>query len=473
MEIIERHNKFIFIFLVLVSGFLLFWKLGSNTLTNWDEAWYADISRNMYSSGNIITPVWNKEPFFDKPPLYFWLTVPILKIFGISEFSFRFMSSLSALATGVVLYFLAKLLFNKKIALFSFIILNSTVAFLYRSRTGNLDALLTFSILLSIYSFYKGLLGKNKKWFLIMGISTGLCFLTKGFIAYFFPIIAVCYLFLTRNFKILKSKNFILGFLLSFLISFSWLAASILINKGEFTSGFFSNQSEKINIAYFWHNFSFEYLAHLKSGLKFWFILFIPSLIYVFYKWRKGNLSVLLVYFILFILILFFSENKSNWFLMPLYPLIALIIAFAMERMKFKFISNKFYLILFILITIASCQDFKYRKEFIVPDISIDERNVALAAKNITPENENIYLTNYYYPTIVFYSQRKVYAVYSERQKNSWWIKPKTDWINILTKNNVVIITSEQELKKLQDEFKQYKFKIEYKSGDKILIKKV
>lgn len=473
MEAIERFNKYIFIFLVLISGLLLFWQLGSTTLTNWDEAWYADISRNMYSSGDYMTPVWNKGVFFDKPPLYFWLTVTAYKIFGVSEFSARFVSSLSALLACIVLYFLANLLFNRRVALLAFIILSSTIAFLYRSRTGNLDALLTFLILLSIYSFYKGLLG-NKKWFLIMGLSVALGFLTKGFAAFFFPVIAFLYLLLTKNSKVIKSKYLLLGIFIPFIITFFWLGLNFNLHKSEFILGFFANQGGKVSTTlYFWQNFSFEYLNYLKSGLKLWFVLFIPSLVYISYKWRTGNLCILTIYFFLFLFILFFSENKSNWFLMPLYPFIALMISFTIEKIKFKFTFNSFYIVLFTLIFIAIYQNLKYQKEYIVPDVSINEKNVALAAKNLTGVNDEIYLTNYYYPTIVFYSQRRTFAVYSEHNRNPWWIKNIVEWDKILKNNNIIIITSEQELTELREKFSQYKFEIKYKSGDKILVEKL
>ena len=158
---------------------------------------------------------------------------------------------------------------------------------------------------------------------------------------------------------------------------------------------------------------------------------------------------------------------------MPLYPLIALMIGFTVEKIKFKLAFKSFYLVLFALISVAIYQNLKYQKEYIVPDISVDEKNVALAAKNLTNENEEIYLTNYYYPTIVFYSQRRTFAVYSEHNRNPWWIRNNKEWDKILKKNNVIIITSDRELEKLKANFIQYKFEVKYKSGDKILVKKV
>ena len=68
MEIIEKYNKLIIIFFILASGFLLFWQLGSNTLTNWDEAWFVSVAQDMVVSGNLLAGKWNGQVFFYEPP---------------------------------------------------------------------------------------------------------------------------------------------------------------------------------------------------------------------------------------------------------------------------------------------------------------------------------------------------------------------------------------------------------------------
>lgn len=64
MERSIKINRLIIILVFALSFFLLFWKLGENKLTNWDEAWYGAVSREMSISGNFITPKWNNAGFF-------------------------------------------------------------------------------------------------------------------------------------------------------------------------------------------------------------------------------------------------------------------------------------------------------------------------------------------------------------------------------------------------------------------------
>ena len=48
--------------------------LGRQAITEADEAFYAEASREMVESGDWITPHYNYEDRWQKPVLYYWLT---------------------------------------------------------------------------------------------------------------------------------------------------------------------------------------------------------------------------------------------------------------------------------------------------------------------------------------------------------------------------------------------------------------
>lgn len=103
--------------IVLLAAVLRFWQLGINppSLT-WDEvAW----GYNAYSLGidgkdefGKLLPYTYVESFGDfKPPVYAYLDVLPIKIFGLNEFATRFPSALFGTLTVLVSYFLVKQLF--------------------------------------------------------------------------------------------------------------------------------------------------------------------------------------------------------------------------------------------------------------------------------------------------------------------------------------------------------------------------
>lgn len=467
-------DNLFFIILLFLIAFLLFYKLGATYLTNWDEAWYGDISRNMARTGNLLTPIWNKEAFFEKPPLYFWSSSLLFKLFSVSEFSVRLTSVIAAFGIAFAVYFIASEFLTKKTGLISLVILFSSIEFLYRSRTGNLDTLLTLFMTFSIFFFFKAI-NDNKRWFGALGISLGLGFLSKGFIAFYPLVIILLFLVLNKKFDIFKDKWFLLGILIAFGISGGWLLLYFLANGKPFVNQFLLANTEKFgfNLSLL-NNFSIDYLWYLKSGLKIWFPFAIFSFVYLFIKIKNQAISFLLLYLAVFLLVISFSHEKSNWFILPLYPIFALTTAYGiLSFIELKVRRLEVLLLVFLLI-IALFQLFIYRKSYIVPNVSADEVKAALVAKQLTEENQPIYLTNYYYPTTIYYSQRKVYALYSDYQNNvSWWIKSKSYWPYVFRNKNIIIITTKDELRELRERFPRYKIDILFITGDKIVAKKV
>src|SRR3989344_3801777 len=123
---------FLFGLFFICFSFLLFYKLGDNYFSNWDEAWYADIIRNMATDGNYMRPIWNEEPFLEKPPLFYWISI-IPFNFLKAELSTRLVSAISALATALFLFLLAKRLYNFEVAL------ASTIIFLFQKKPERLS----------------------------------------------------------------------------------------------------------------------------------------------------------------------------------------------------------------------------------------------------------------------------------------------------------------------------------------------
>lgn len=120
----ENIYKLIFLCIFLFSGFLIFYKLNVNPPSlDWDEA---SIGYNAYSLLKTGADEYgNRLPIsirsFDdfKPPVYIYLDVPSVMVFGLNEFGVRFPSAILGLLTVALVYLLTKELFadfekNKK-----------------------------------------------------------------------------------------------------------------------------------------------------------------------------------------------------------------------------------------------------------------------------------------------------------------------------------------------------------------------
>src|SRR6476660_9796446 len=77
---------------------VLFWRLGTPTLWDPDEAHYAETSREMLASGDWWAPYYNEQPFFDKPVLFHQLQGLAMRVFSDPEFAVRIVPASAALA---------------------------------------------------------------------------------------------------------------------------------------------------------------------------------------------------------------------------------------------------------------------------------------------------------------------------------------------------------------------------------------
>lgn len=114
----------VILFLIFLMAFILrFWQLGQNPPSlDWDEASLGYNAFSLLKTGKdeygTFLPL-SIRSFGDyKPPLYTFLTTVPIAIFGLNEFSTRFISSLFGFLTVIVAYFFIRELFPKRNYLF-------------------------------------------------------------------------------------------------------------------------------------------------------------------------------------------------------------------------------------------------------------------------------------------------------------------------------------------------------------------
>lgn len=173
--------KIIFLLIIFISVFLRFYKLGSNPPSiDWDEA---SIGYNAYSILQTGADEYgNKLPLsirsFDdyKPPMYVYLTVPSIALFGLNEFAVRLPAALIGAIAVVVVYFLVKeilISWNKNIreyvALISAFFLAISPWHLQFSRAAFEGSVGMSFLVLSFLLFFKAF--RNKYLYLLFAVS--------------------------------------------------------------------------------------------------------------------------------------------------------------------------------------------------------------------------------------------------------------------------------------------------------------
>ena len=137
-----------------LAAFNLTFRIGSESLAEWDDSLYANSALEMVKSGDWVGTTSNGVLDYSnsKPPLNVWLIALSLNAFGASLVAVRVASIVSAWATVLVLLIWGWRRFSPATGLFAALVLSTCFGFLHvhSGRTANPDALLTLLLLLIV-----------------------------------------------------------------------------------------------------------------------------------------------------------------------------------------------------------------------------------------------------------------------------------------------------------------------------------
>src|SRR6187455_761668 len=99
--------------LIITAGAILFIPfLGGVHLFDWDEINFAEAAREMLVTGNYAHVQIDFQPFWEKPPLFFWMQAASMKVFGINEFAARFPNAICGILTFCLIFSLGRKYFT-------------------------------------------------------------------------------------------------------------------------------------------------------------------------------------------------------------------------------------------------------------------------------------------------------------------------------------------------------------------------
>ncbi|MCX6784009.1 MAG: glycosyltransferase family 39 protein, partial [candidate division WWE3 bacterium] len=329
--------KWLPVVIILVTfGILVYLGLNNTHVIDWDEAIYAQVSRNIANTGHWLTLQWYAGyTWFEKPPLYMWLTAPLISLWGNTSLAARFWSAAAGLGGILVTYLIGSKLFNRLTGFVSAAMLMATVHYLYYSRNGTLDVSVTLFITLTIYFFIRAReSGKALDWALT-GVAVGLGVMTKDIIGLLG--LGVVVVFALLDYFWLKNKKpyqipikcyllFVICFLIvalpwHIIMTIKWGHAFWDVYfVGHVFGRAFSDVQGKTQ-PFFW------YLTVIKVSFRIWCLPLLASIPFLIRGIIKKDWRYLLLGVWVSAIFLFFSISRSKliWYLIPIYPVLAII----------------------------------------------------------------------------------------------------------------------------------------------------
>ncbi|MGE0043571.1 MAG: phospholipid carrier-dependent glycosyltransferase [Vicinamibacterales bacterium] len=332
--------------LLLLALLTFFAGLGRGAITDADEAFYAESSREMVASGDWLTPHYNYEPRFQKPVLYYWLTSATYVAAGPSEFGARLWAALAGLGLVLVTAACARRWFDEGVGLLAGAIVATNFGYFALARMALPDLPLAFCITLAIFAAFVATLEQERhprRWVLLSALAMALGFLLKGPLGILIPaLVFVPTVLIERHSLNIRPVDFALGVLVFAAVALPWYVAMYVQHGVPYLEGFFLGDNvqrfatDRFNDPRPW----WFYLPVLAGGLLPWTPLALTWLAPVgqFLRRRQdvGTIDLRLLLWIGLPLAFFtLSVGKQPRYILPVLPPLAVLLAASiMERTR-------------------------------------------------------------------------------------------------------------------------------------------
>ncbi|HEY8461565.1 MAG TPA: glycosyltransferase family 39 protein [Blastocatellia bacterium] len=350
----ERNNPELFylIALLLLCGVVFFYGLGRLPFIGPDEPRYAEVAREMYLTGDWITPRLGGIKWFEKPSLTYWLLAASFTLFGENEFAARFSVALVATFGALLLYFFGRRARSARFGYLSAAALVTCGLWPGFARGVTCDLTLAVAIEIALLSFFmweseESRAGADRFWH-IFCFALGLATLAKGLVGVALPAMIIApYLILTGGWRPLLRRRMVMPVIVGALIFLAtaavWYAPVIMRNGREFIDEFFiGHHFQRYLSNKYRHPQPFYFFSLVAVAGSFpWSFYLLSSVGRTLVRPWLGRAEVrppdrltlfLLLWIAAPIAFFSFSGSKLPGYILPIFPAIALIIGGELER---------------------------------------------------------------------------------------------------------------------------------------------
>ncbi len=216
--------------------------LNTRPLITPDETRYAEIPREMLANHDWATLHQVGLPYYEKPPLGYWLTAASQRLFGQNNFAVRLPSALAAGLTALALFLLVRRVRGDSTpALIAAAIYLSCLQVFGVGTFAVLDTMFTLFVCLSLFC-YDGAMngggaagtpagrGRRVRWAALSGAACGLAFLAKGLTALVLPALTLLVWLLWER----RFRELLVSWIIPVLVAgLTVLPAALLIHRAN------------------------------------------------------------------------------------------------------------------------------------------------------------------------------------------------------------------------------------------------
>jgi 4-amino-4-deoxy-L-arabinose transferase-like glycosyltransferase len=364
------------LFLGIVAFYL--WGLGLLPLVGPDEPRYAEVAREMLVRHDLITPTLGGIPWFEKPPLLYWLMMAGYRALGVTEYAARLGPAICGLLTAVFVYWIGKTLEKgsetdeakvdesvgeglgqdrSDLGRFSALFWLSSLGAIVFSRGASFDIVVTMTITGALGCFVvwhvRSEARRNEnsdsqaspeQYGLLAGfyLFIGFSLLAKGLIGIVIPFGVIFAYFLIRREWPSRAfvKSLFWGIPLALAVAAVWFGPMTFRHGWKFIDQFLiQHHFARFVTDKYHHPAPFYFYLMVLTALSLPWTLYLGAAFLSTPRWSwRGSVSLdrlrvfVLCWIIVPIVFFSFSESKLTGYILPVLPAVALLVG---ERIRF------------------------------------------------------------------------------------------------------------------------------------------
>jgi len=330
----RKAAKWAGVLLLSAAFFLLFWGLGGRGLWGSEGRW-AEITREMFLSGDFFHPTIGGKPYFDKPLLTYWLIAAFSAITGtLNEWVVRLPSAFAGVVAVWATVLLGRRLWSARVGNIAGWLLLTSYGILFWSRTAAAETENLAAITLCILWYWSRRDKLNFTAFLVFYLIAFIGSLTKGLPALVVPVLVIIPdIVRDRRWKNLFGPSHFLAFGLALVVYLSPFLYAFVDRPDGYDARGLSLVLQENFLRYFRafdHKGPFYlYLYAVPILMLPWAPLFMASLVGLlsFWKFIDKNTRWLLTAIAIIFLFFTLSGSRREYYILPIMPLCALLMA--------------------------------------------------------------------------------------------------------------------------------------------------
>lgn len=338
-----KRGRYLAAYLSVLGLVTFFFGLGDLAFLGPDEPRYAEVAREMYVSGDYLSPRLAGCLWLEKPVLFYWLAAGAYHVFGVNEFAARAPSAFGALAMLLLLFQVLRRVVSLRYAVTVSAVFATSGIIIGFARAATPDMSLTAAMCFALIAGFQVPESKGHSrliWVTLCAASAGVAMLAKGLVGIVFvTAILAAYYLITRRFSRIRWQEWLYATVIFLAVASFWYLPITLEHGWKFINEFFiEHHFYRYTTPVYRHPQPFYfYILIAAAGVLPWSFFLIPAVARI-RRLRPAVdrfdrlITFAWIWVAVPVLFFSFSESKLPGYILPVFPALAIIIGADVER---------------------------------------------------------------------------------------------------------------------------------------------